>query len=97
MNRETLKKYADFNNAIKLVELLETIPNFKIKLTDEEKSVVGSNGNVLALGRSGTGKTTCAILRLFSMELLFKYRLALARNKHASILKDTRFSADDVE
>jgi hypothetical protein len=97
MNRETLKKYADFKNAVKLVELLETIPNFKIKLTEEEKSVVGQNGNVLALGRSGTGKTTCAILRLFSMELLFKYRLALAKSKHQNLLRDTRFNADDVE
>jgi len=97
MNRDTLRKYADFKNAVRLVELLEGIPNFKIKLTPEEKAVVGQNGNVLALGRSGTGKTTCAILRLFSMELLFKYRLSLARSKHQSILRDTRFSADDVE
>jgi len=97
MNQETLKKYADFKNAIKLVEFLEKIPNFKLRLTEEEKAVVGQNGNVLALGRSGTGKTTCAILRLFSMEILFKYRLAMAKLKHEGMLRDTRFSADDVD
>lgn len=30
---------------------------------------------MIAIGRSGTGKTTCAILRLFSMDMLFKLRL----------------------
>ena len=72
-----LNRYADFTSAGKLVELLEKIPNFAIKLTEEEKAVVGATGNLLVIGRSGTGKTTCAILRLFAMEMLFKLRLSL--------------------
>lgn len=36
MNKELLNKYADFSSAAKLVELLQKIPNFKIKLTEEE-------------------------------------------------------------
>lgn len=39
--------------------------------------MVGSDGNVMVIGRSGTGKTTCSILRLFAMETLFKLRLEL--------------------
>jgi anion-transporting ArsA/GET3 family ATPase len=31
----------------------------------------------MVIGRSGTGKTTCAILRLFAMETLFRLRLSL--------------------
>lgn len=31
------------------------------------------------------------------MEILFKIRLALYKNKHENILRDTRFSADDVD
>ena len=77
INRDLLNRYADFTSAGKLVELLEKIPNFAIKLTDEEKTVVGAPGNLLVIGRSGTGKTTCAILRLFAMEMLFKLRLSL--------------------
>lgn len=72
-----LKKYADFSSASKLVELLQKIPNFKIKLTEEEQNVVGAPGNLLVIGRSGTGKTTCALLRLFAMEMLFRLRLSL--------------------
>jgi hypothetical protein len=41
VNRELLKKFADFKSASKLVELLQKIPNFRIRLTDEEMSVVG--------------------------------------------------------
>ena len=52
---------------------------------------------MLAIGRSGTGKTTSAILRMFSMEMLFKIRLTLYKNKHENILRDTRFSPDDID
>ncbi|OMJ83259.1 hypothetical protein SteCoe_15847 [Stentor coeruleus] len=55
------------------VKLLTTIPNFKIKLTDEQNETVSSQGNIVILGRSGTGKTTCAVLRMFASELLFKF------------------------
>lgn len=31
-------------------------------------------GNSIIIGRSGTGKTTCALLRLFSLETLYKIK-----------------------
>jgi hypothetical protein len=34
----------------------------------------------MVIGRSGTGKTTCAVLRLFSIEILFKMRLRIYKN-----------------
>ena len=52
---------------------------------------------MLVIGRSGTGKTTCAVLRLFSIEMLFKIRLSLSKKKYSSQLKDTRCSADDID
>jgi len=51
----------------------------------------------MVIGRSGTGKTTCAILRLFAMEMLFKVRLSYYKNKHSSMLKDTRLDVDDID
>mmetsp|Transcript_32024 Transcript_32024/g.31728 ORF Transcript_32024/g.31728 Transcript_32024/m.31728 type:complete len:346 (-) Transcript_32024:5401-6438(-) len=56
------------------INLLKTIPNFRIKLTEEQEDLIGTPGNVLAIGRSGTGKTTCSVLRLFSSEVVFRYR-----------------------
>eukprot|EP00825_Cyclidium_porcatum_P021771 TRINITY_DN24176_c0_g1_i2.p1 TRINITY_DN24176_c0_g1~~TRINITY_DN24176_c0_g1_i2.p1 ORF type:complete len:233 (-),score=36.35 TRINITY_DN24176_c0_g1_i2:115-813(-) len=97
INQNLLQKYADFSSAAKLVELLQKIPNFRIQLTNEEMEAIGQSGNVLVIGRSGTGKTTCCILRLFSMEMLFKIRLTLYKNQNQNILRDTRFDADDVD
>lgn len=42
------------------------------KLSENELDVLGTPGNVLAIGRSGTGKTTCAALRLFGFMKLFR-------------------------
>ena len=97
INADLLDKYVDFQSAKRLVELLEAIPNFKIRLTPEEKDVIGTPGNVIAIGRSGTGKTTCAILRLFSMDILFKIRVKRAKLNNESILRDTRFNSDDID
>lgn len=92
-----LKKYVDFQSAKNLVDLLQKIPNFRITLTEEEKNVIGQNGNVMVIGRSGTGKTTCAVMRLFAIEMLFKIRVSLNKKKFEAILKDTRFNADDLD
>lgn len=92
-----LKKYVDFQSAKNLVDLLQKIPNFRIKLTEEEKNVIGENGNVMVIGRSGTGKTTCAVMRLFAIEMLFKIRVGLNKKKFEAMLKDTRFGADDLD
>ena len=51
----------------------------------------------MVIGRSGTGKTTCAVMRLFSIEMLFKIRMSLNKKKYESMLKDTRFSVDDID
>eukprot|EP00742_Colponemidia_sp_Colp-10_P005402 GILJ01005771.1.p1 GENE.GILJ01005771.1~~GILJ01005771.1.p1 ORF type:complete len:2593 (-),score=466.03 GILJ01005771.1:108-7886(-) len=54
-----------------LVNMLTRLPSLSIQLSDQEMQVVTRENNVLALGRSGTGKTTCAVLRMFSRERLF--------------------------
>lgn len=69
-----MKDYIDFSSANNLIGLLKKIPSFKIKLTNEERHVLGQNGNVLVVGRSGTGKTTTAVFRLFATEMLFHIR-----------------------
>lgn len=51
----------------------------------------------MVIGRSGTGKTTCAVLRLFAIEMLFKIRVNLNKKKFSGMLKDTRFGADDID
>jgi hypothetical protein len=42
-----------------------------MKLSPLQEAVVESNDNILCLGRSGTGKTTSSVLRLFSQEMMY--------------------------
>ncbi|CDW72543.1 lupus brain antigen [Stylonychia lemnae] len=55
----------------KLVQILDLMPTLDIKLSKLQKNIVSSNQNLLCLGRSGTGKTTTSVLRLFAQEVLF--------------------------
>ena len=58
-----------------MVKFIQKVPNLdqiKFKLSEEEIGIVGDNKNLVVIGRSGTGKTTCALMRLFAIELLFK-------------------------
>ncbi len=59
--------------------------------------MIGENGNVLAIGRSGTGKTTCAVLRLFSIEMLFKIRSSLYKKKFQNTIEGIRCDSSDIE
>lgn len=42
----------------------------------------------MVIGRSGTGKTTCAMLRLFAMEIVFHIRIQIYISKNAKVLSD---------
>lgn len=37
----------------------------------------------MAIGRSGTGKTTCAVLRLFAVDMLYKIRSIQEKKKQS--------------
>lgn len=76
-----IKKLATEEAGNNFVKLLTSIPNFRIKLTDEQNDTVSSQGNIVILGRSGTGKTTCAILRMFASDLLFKFLMPRGQRK----------------
>ena len=55
----------------KLVDIINMLPTLNINLSEYQKKVVSSNQNLLCLGRSGTGKTTTSVLRLFAQEILY--------------------------
>ena len=89
MNSEILNSILELENCGMFISLLKTIPGFNIRLTDQEESLISSPGNVMAIGRSGTGKTTCAMLRLFAVEYLFRAQCKL-NNLDKYILTDPR-------
>jgi ABC-type lipoprotein export system ATPase subunit len=50
------------------------MPRFKFALTIQQRNVLYRSGNLIIMGRSGTGKTTCAMLRLYGIEILIKMK-----------------------
>jgi hypothetical protein len=76
-NKIIIEKCTSEESCTWLLEFLEKIPNFYLRLTPQEKKLITTPGNVLCIGRSGTGKTTSAVLRLFALEILFKIRSTL--------------------
>lgn len=72
------------------VNFISDIPNFKFKLTNQQKDVVGENGNLIVIGRSGTGKTLLSMLRLYALEFLKK------QSKIYELLSDGKLKRDCV-
>ncbi|KAJ4456571.1 putative tRNA-splicing endonuclease positive effector [Paratrimastix pyriformis] len=46
-----------------------------MQLSEEERAVINSNGTIFAVGRSGTGKTTILLYRMYFLELLVRHWL----------------------
>jgi hypothetical protein len=79
----------DFVNGEVLVRFINRIPGLELimfRLSEEETQVVAENKNLIVMGRSGTGKTTCALMRLFAIEIYVK-------NSTAKSLFESEFSS----
>ncbi|CAD8091856.1 unnamed protein product [Paramecium primaurelia] len=76
-NHFLIQKYSQQPSAFQLFKIIQNIPNYKVNLTNEQQEIISYNGDGLVIGRSGTGKTTCALLRLFTTDILFKIRSKL--------------------
>ena len=53
-----------------LIKILESIPNFVYAFSEQQRSLISSHHNTVVVGRSGTGKTTCAVMRMIGIRLL---------------------------
>lgn len=53
-----------------MVKILESIPNFVYAFSEQQRKLISSHHNTVVVGRSGTGKTTCAVMRMIGIRLL---------------------------
>lgn len=53
-----------------LLKILESIPGFVYKFSEQQRHLIASRQNAVVVGRSGTGKTTCAVMRMIGIRLL---------------------------
>ncbi|EGR28631.1 lupus brain antigen 1, putative [Ichthyophthirius multifiliis] len=78
---------ANLQDADRLIKMLQNMKNINIDITPEQLNVIGQSGNVVCLGRSGTGKTTCAVLRMFALNTIFRYKMAIKMKKQTQSLQ----------
>ena len=71
--------------------ILRRIPNFDFRFTEDQLKMINSpSKRTIVIGRSGTGKSTCAILRMLAIDLLFIARKVLMEKRY-------KVEADDLK
>ena len=66
---ETINKQ---ENRWAMLKFFEKLERFDIKFEKSQKRMLLSTQNTIALGRSGTGKTTVSAFKVLAIDLLFK-------------------------
>lgn len=77
-----------YSQAGEYIDFISKTPNFKFKLTKQQKEVIGKNGTLIVIGRSGTGKTLLSILRLYAIEFLTKSSIVYRGMREGKLDKD---------
>lgn len=62
VNKMIIEKCTSEESCAWLLEFLQKIPNFNLNLTAQEKKLIQTPGNVLCIGRSGTGKVIFSLI-----------------------------------
>ena len=75
----------------KMEKILRRVPGFSFDFTNDQLKML-NNGNkrAIVIGRSGTGKSTCAVLRMLAIDLLYIAKKCLKEKKD-------RVEADDLK
>ena len=72
MVRRLREKVSKSHSEYDLDSILQRIPGFKFKFTKAQLQMINkSKKRTIVIGRSGTGKSTCAILKMLAIDLLF--------------------------
>jgi len=95
-----VKQLSSEKNVDKLLTIIDQIPDLDIKLSTLQQAVITSRENLLCLGRSGTGKTTSSVLRLFAQEIMYmslKKAQKIRRNKEIQRKMAKAYENQDIK
>jgi hypothetical protein len=76
-----IKGFINYFDGSKLVKILESIPNFVYSFSEQQRELITTQHNSVVIGRSGTGKTTCAVMRMIGIQLMTIASRNLERGK----------------
>ncbi|CAK59524.1 unnamed protein product (macronuclear) [Paramecium tetraurelia] len=79
-----LKKYLFTPNFEQYRNLLKNIKSEKFSINMEQFKAISQEGDIILIGRSGTGKTTISLLKLFITDAIFMLRQNLNLFKESS-------------
>lgn len=82
---------ADPQSCWQFIQRMQKINGFPYQLSEEEAELISNSKNWITIGRSGTGKTTSSILRMFASEIVFKKQAKVINSEPSQLL-----STDDV-
>ena len=92
LTEEAEKIINEEGNKEMIMKFFESLEKYGIRFENSQKRMLISSGNTLALGRSGTGKTTVSAFKILAIELLFK---AYSKSKVMG-QKNVRLTAKDL-
>ena len=71
--KEAFNLIAEFKPKYENLEsILKKIPNFKFNFTENQlKMMTSTSKAIISCGRSGTGKSSCALLRMIGIDLMY--------------------------
>ena len=72
LDKDAEKAINTEGNREMILKFFESLEKYGIKFEQSQKRMLVSTGNTLALGRSGTGKTTVSAFKILAIDLLFK-------------------------
>jgi ABC-type dipeptide/oligopeptide/nickel transport system ATPase subunit len=73
------------------------LPTNTLQLNKRQLEMITSNESLLCLGRSGTGKTTTSVLRMFVQEILYRKLLKMKERNGKNWAKGrVQLTSDDI-
>ncbi|CAD8124478.1 unnamed protein product [Paramecium sonneborni] len=97
-NYYLIKEYICLPSALQINKLIQKLPKFKNQITQQQLQAIVWKGITFILGRSGTGKTTCALFKLFILDALFNLRQQLKLQNYnikSQILQESESQSND--
>ncbi|KAL4454345.1 hypothetical protein ABPG74_012302 [Tetrahymena malaccensis] len=86
MNQEYLQRMLSNEDLSQQIQKILDIYKIQTPLTQQQSQVITSYTNLIVMGRSGTGKTLCALYHLLALEVLYTLYLDKTKNNQTYLI-----------
>ncbi|EAS04219.2 hypothetical protein TTHERM_00298300 (macronuclear) [Tetrahymena thermophila SB210] len=86
MNQAYLYKMLQNEDISEQMKKIIDICKIETPLTQQQTQVISNHSNLIVMGRSGTGKTLCALYHLLALEVLYKLHFDKNKNSQMNLI-----------